>query len=429
MRPLTTIFALATGAPPSAIAIVRISGPAAFDTLQRLTRGAIPPARQLVRRALRDPADGDIIDHALVAVFPGPESATGDDLVELHLHGGTAVVAAVLAVLDRCGLETAGPGAFTRRAFDNGKLDLGQVEALGDLLTAETAEQRRSALARSGTGLAERVDRWRGLLASARAEIEATLDFSDEEGVPTILSAAMQVGLSGLCRELGDVRAEGDRGARLRSGVTVAIVGPVNAGKSTLFNALARRDAAMVSPQPGTTRDLIEARLELGGVLAVLVDTAGLREADDPLEKEGIRRGIARADTAEIVIALGATDRRDAICVAAKIDLGTDAAGWRDGVLHLSAVRGDGMNLLEAELISRLHTLTGGREPALVAHRWQMAALDDAGAALCRALGTQDAIILAEELRQATSALERLIGRVTTDQLLDGIFSRFCVGK
>ena len=429
MTSLATIFALATGAPPSAIAIVRISGPAAFAAVLNITGGALPPARQLVRRTLRDPADGDVIDYALIAVFPGPHSATGDDLAELHLHGGTAIVAATLAVLDRCGLEAAGPGAFTRRAFDNGKLDLGQVEALGDLLTAETPAQRRSALVRSGTGLGERVDRWRAVLAAVRAEIEATLDFADEEGVPTVLSDRMRAELWDLAREISDVREEGDRGARLRAGVTVAIVGPVNAGKSTLFNALARRDAAMVSPQAGTTRDLIESRLELGGILAVLVDTAGLREAEDVLEKEGIRRGIARADAAEIVIALGPTDRKDAIHVAAKSDLGENEAGWRDGMLHLSAVRGDGIDLLEAELIRRLRDLTSGREPPSIAHRWQLAALDDAGEALFRAQRAEDVIILAEELRQATSALERLIGRVTADEVLDGIFARFCVGK
>ena len=424
-----TIFALATGAPPTAIAIVRIAGPAAFATLAALTRRPLPPARRMAMRVLSDPADGDILDHAVVVVFPAPRSATGDDMVELHLHGGVAIVAAVLGVLDRCGLTPAGPGAFTRRAFDNGKLDLGGAAALGDLIAAETDGQRRAALAQSGSDLGRRVDHWRATLTEVRADLEATLDFAEEEGVGDALTATGRARLAELAAEIATLRAAGDRGALLRAGLTIAIVGPANAGKSTLLNALARRDAAIVTPVAGTTRDLVEVRTTLGSLPVTLVDTAGLRPTDDPLEAEGIRRGVARAADAAIVIALGPTARDDAIGVAAKSDLRDDGAGWRDGVLHLSAATGAGIDLLEAEIAARIVSLTRPSDPPVVAHRWQMAALDAAAVDLGAALAATDAVIAAEALRSATLALARLIGRVASDDVLAEIFSRFCIGK
>lgn len=424
-----TIFALATGAPPSAIAVIRISGPRAFDVLRELTGGPVPPARHLARRTLRHPGNGDIIDIGLVVAFAGPASVTGDDLVELHLHGGRAVVTAALAALDGCGLTPAAPGAFTRRAFDNGKVDLGQVEALGDLLAAETDGQRRAALARAGGELARQVDRWRATLGEIRADVEAALDFADEDGVGVGLDPAGRRRLTELGVELAAARADATRAASLRDGVTVAIVGSVNAGKSTLLNALARRDAAMVSPLPGTTRDIVEVRLALGGALVMLIDTAGVRATDDALEAEAIRRGEDRAAAAGLVIAVGPSAYPNVIAVETKSDLGPGGAGWRDGTLHLSAATGAGLDLLEAELTARVAALLGASEPPLVAARWQVAALDAACAALAATAQATDGVLVAEELRHVALAVERLLGRVTTDDLLDTVFARFCIGK
>lgn len=428
VNPRTTIFALATGAPPTAIAIVRISGPRALAVTQAIIGSPPPPARELVRRALCDPATGEVIDEGMAVVFPAPASATGDDMAELHLHGGTAVIAAVLAMLDRQGLAAAGPGAFTRRAFDNGKLDLGQVEAVGDLVAAETEGQRRAALARSGGDVARHVNQWRAMLLACRADVEATLDFAEEEGVDIGLGAINREGLEALLIQLRDAHVAATRGALMRAGVTVAIVGPVNAGKSTLLNALARRDVAMVSPHPGTTRDVIEVRLALNGIPTTLIDTAGLRATDDSLESEGIIRGAARAAAADVVISLGPSEHANVIRVAAKADLRAAGAGWHGGVLHLSAATGDGLALLEAELTARVKALATTEAP-IVAHRWQIAALAEAADAVEAAMASTDVVVIADELRRVTGALGRLLGQVVTDDILDQIFSRFCIGK
>ncbi len=428
-RLTSTIFALATGAPPTAIAVVRISGPATLPIVTRLTGRAVPPPRRLMRRTLRDPATGDAIDTALVAVFPAPGSVTGDDVAELHLHGGVAVVAAALAMLRRAGAIPAAAGAFTRRAFDNGKLDLGQVEALGDLIAAETDGQRRAALGRTGTELAHRVDRWRTVLTDIRADIEATLDFAEDDDVASRPFDVADKRLCALAGELRTIRAQAERGGRLRDGVTVAIVGPVNAGKSTLLNALTRRDIALVSSLPGTTRDAIEVRVDLCGTPVTIVDTAGVRDTSDELEVAGIRRGQLRAEQADIVIALESTAFPDAIHVVSKSDRTTEGAGWRGGVLHLSAATGDGVDLLESHLAARVGELTAVDEPALVAAQWQRAALDDASAAIDAAQHGSVAALVAEELRRTSLELERLIGRVSSATLLDHVFARFCIGK
>ena len=424
-----TIFALATGAPPTAIAIVRISGPATLEMVTRLTGRALPPPRRLMRRTLRDPTTDDAIDTALVAVFPAPASVTGDDVAEFHLHGGVAVVAAALAMLRRAGAIPAAAGAFTRRAFDNGKLNLGQVEALGDLIAAETDGQRRAALGRTGTELAHHVDRWRTVLTDIRADIEATLDFAEDDDVAMRPFDVADERLCALASELRTIRAQAERGGRLRDGITVAIVGPVNAGKSTLLNALARRDVALVSPLPGTTRDAIEVRVDLCGVLVTIVDTAGVRDTSDVLEVAGIRRGQLRAEQADIVVALGSTAFPKAINVVSKSDRTTEGAGWRDGALHLSAATGDGIDLLESHLAARVGKLTAFGEPALVAAQWQRAALDDAIAAIDAAQHTSVTALVAEELRCASLQLESLIGQVSSETLLDHVFARFCIGK
>ncbi len=424
-----TIFALATGAPPTAIAIVRVSGPAALAILASLTGRSLPPPRRLTRCTLRDPATGDEIDTALVAVFPGPASVTGDDVAELHLHGGVAIVGAVLATLRQHGAVPAMAGAFTRRAFDNGKIDLGQVEALGDLIAAETDGQRRSAMSRTGIDLAQHVDRWRAVLIAVRADLEATLDFAEDDDVGTLPTGLLDDRLVMLASELLSTRAQAERGGRLRDGVTVAIVGPVNAGKSTLLNALARRDVALVSPVPGTTRDVIEVRIDLGGILVTIIDTAGIRETTDVLEVAGISRGQARAETADIMITLGPSAFQNSINVRSKSDLSPGGSGWRDGFLHVSAATGEGLDLLEAHLAARVVALTAAGEPALVAAHWQMAAVDEAIAAIGAAHRSTVTVVIAEELRRATFALERLIGRVTSETLLDQVFARFCIGK
>jgi tRNA modification GTPase len=379
-------------------------------------------------RALRG-ADGQLFDRALVVRFAAPDSATGDDVVELHLHGGTAVTASLLSALTSLGLTPAAAGAFTRRAFDNGKLDLAQVEALGDLIGAETDAQRRAALARTGNALADRVDGWRRVLIEARAEIEATLDFAEDEGVPPALSAHSRRALTGLAAALAAAGDDCVRGELIRDGVAIIIVGPVNAGKSTLFNALVRRDVAMVSAIPGTTRDLIEARINLRGQLVVLIDTAGRRDTLDPLERQGIARAAARAATADLVIDLGSPAATDAIAVAAKCDHDGHGAGWRDGVLHLSAQTGDGLALLEDALAERIAAMAGDAEPPLVANARQRSALDAARVAVDAAVAAGDAAIVADELRAATVALASLIGRVAPERLLDEIFARFCIGK
>ncbi len=423
-----TIFALATGAPPTAIAIVRISGPAALTVVQQITGRSLPASRRLTRRAFRDPATGAVIDNGLVSVFPGPASVTGDDVAELHLHGGVAVVAAILATLRHAGAEPAAAGAFTRRAFDNGKLNLGQIEALGDLIGAETDGQRRAAMARTGTELAQYVDRWRAELTDIRADVEATLDFADDDDVAS-RPDDIDERLAGLTSEISILRAQAERGGRLRDGITVAIVGPVNVGKSTLLNALARRDVALVSPLPGTTRDAIEVRVDLDGILVTIVDTAGVRQTDDVLETAGIDRGHRRAEAADIVVALGSSVFPNAVTVVSKSDLTQDGAGWRGGILHLSAATGDGVELLETHLAERVRELTRAAEPPLVASQWQAQALDDAIAALDAAQSSSTAIVIAEELRRVAHALQRVVGRVSTEALLDQVFARFCIGK
>ncbi len=373
-------------------------------------------------------ADRLPLDHALVVAFPGPASATGDDVVELHLHGGTAVVAAVCCELLRLGLAPARPGAFTRAAFDNGKLDLGQVEALGDLVAAETEAQRRAALSRVGGMVGAAVDGWRATLLDVRANLEATLDFADEDGVGAGLTSPAREALAALETDLAAALCDARRGEMLTSGVTVAITGPVNAGKSTLLNALARRDAAMVSPQPGTTRDSVEVRIVIAGVVATMIDTAGLREATDPLEIEGVRRGVKRAAEADLVIAFGEVAPPHAIRVAGHADV-TQRHGWHDGRLHLSPLTGQGIDLLEDHLSERVTSLVRPAEVPLLAHHWQTAAVTNARAALFIALEESDPVLVAEALRRTAAALEMLIGRMPDEELLGHIFARFCIGK
>src|SRR5947209_11436594 len=294
-----TIFALSSGRPPAAIAVVRVSGPRAADAVIALG-GKLPEPRRAALRRLRH--DGALLDEALVLWFPGPNTETAEDMAELHLHGGRAVVAAVLAALGKLeGFRPAEPGEFTRRAFANGRLDLTAVEGLGDLVFAETEAQRAQAMRQLSGALAGRADAWRSQLLEALALIEARIDFSDQDVPDDLVSPALHVARQ-LADEIGKTLADEHRGERLREGLVVAIAGPPNAGKSSLLNRLARREAAIVSPYAGTTRDVIEVHLDLGGYPVTLLDTAGVRESDDPVELEGVRRAQARAAEADIVL-------------------------------------------------------------------------------------------------------------------------------
>lgn len=428
-----TIFALSSGRPPSGVAVVRISGPAAGDAVRALM-GDLPPPRRARYGALRDPADGTVLDRGLALFFPGPASATGEDVAELHLHGGRAVVAAVLRALgDLPGLRPAEAGEFTRRAFASGKMDLAEVEGLADLIAAETEAQRRQALALASGALSRRIGGWRAALVQALALVEASIDFSDEGDVPDDLVAEARAVIGPLAAEVAAAVRDADRGERVRAGLTVAIAGPPNAGKSTLLNRLAGREAAIVSPLPGTTRDVLEVHLELAGQAVLLLDTAGLRETADAVEQEGVRRALARAEAADLVLWLaddGAAPPAAlarAIRVRTKADLGGGVpADW----IGVSAHSGAGVSALLARLEQEAEGLAGG-EPALVTRERQRLALAAASGHLARAdrdfAGREE--LRAEELRLAARALDRVIGRVDVEDVLDALFGTFCIGK
>jgi tRNA modification GTPase len=427
-----TITALASGQPPAAIAVIRVSGPQAFAALARLARAKLPPPRRLSLRQLVD-TDGAMLDTALVAVFPGPDTASGEDLVELHLHGGVAVVSSVLAALVGCpGVRLAEPGEFTRRAFANGRMDLAQVEGLADLIASETASQRVQALALAGGALSRAADEWRNRCLDVLAQAEAGLDFAEDEAdVAERLNEAARGELLGLVAELRALIADQARGARIRQGLMIAVSGPPNSGKSSLVNALSRRDAAIVTAIPGTTRDPIEVPVDLDGIAATLIDTAGLRETSDPIEAEGIRRARARAAEADLVLHVDtlAPDTAPArgLMVINKIDLGLTSVP--DFAIGVSAVRGDGVAELRARLADWARQALRPGEPALLSHVRHTAVFGDAADALAAAAASDDPVLRAEGLRLAARAFGRIAGRVDVDDVLDRIFSRFCIGK
>jgi tRNA modification GTPase len=447
-----TIFALSSGRPPAAIAVVRISGPLARVALEQLI-GRVPQPRHASLARVRDPATGNVIDEGLALWFPGPNSETGEDIAELQVHGGRAVIAAVLAALAKlAGLRPAEAGEFTRRAFENGRMDLTAVEGLADLVAAETEAQRRQAYQHLRGLLGKRAESWRQRLIEALALVEAGIDFSDEEDVPKDMMARA----AGLIRPLAEEisKAGARQGERLREGLRVAIAGPPNAGKSTLFNRLARREAAIVSPFPGTTRDVLELHLDLGGYPVTVLDTAGIRETNDPVEREGVRRASEQAAGADLVLWIvdataGETvPRRCAIqagpnsitwLVINKIDLLSEQARQRnesgfgkDETVNLvSSTTGAGFE----ELVNRLARFADGfftPEPALVARERQRAHLAETVLALegaQRAAKDGREEIMAEQLRLASRALGKLLGRVDVEDVLDVIFRDFCIGK
>jgi tRNA modification GTPase len=436
-----TIFALSSGRPPAGIAVVRVAGPRARFALETLA-GAVGEPRRLRLAVLRDPASGEALDRALTVFCPGPASATGDDVAELHLHGGRAVVADVLAALGRLeGLRPAEPGEFTRRAFANGVMDLASVEGLADLIAAETTAQRRQALRQAEGALGAAVAGWRQRLIGIAALAEAAIDFADEGDVPAdqLLEPA-RLEAAALQADIEAALAGARRGERVRGGLTVVIAGPPNAGKSSLLNALARRDVAIVSAQPGTTRDAIEVHLDLDGVAVTVIDTAGLRDGADPVEAEGIRRALARMALADLVLWLepadGTPDAPPALAapvwrIATKQDVATAEGPPADGVRHrVSAASGVGLDGLVGDLAATAAALVGG-EPALVTRQRQAAALGDAAAALGEAATRSDSLpeLLAEDVRRAGRALGRVVGTVDVEDVLDAIFRQFCIGK
>ncbi len=426
-----TIVALASGRPPAAIAVIRVSGPAALATLAALVAGDLPPPRRLALRRIIDPGDGAVLDSAMVAVFPGPATATGEDLGELYLHGGQAVITGVLAaLLARTGVRLAEPGEFSRRAFANGRLDLAQVEGLADLIAAETSTQRDQALALTGGALSRAAEAWRERCIGILAEAEAALDFGEDEAdVAERLNEAARDQLRGLVAEIGALIADSSRAARIREGLTIAVSGPPNVGKSSIVNALSMRDAAIVTPLAGTTRDTIEVPIDLGGIAAMLVDTAGLRDTDDPVEAEGIRRARMRAAAADLVLHITDTPAAlpdSGLLVVNKADLGVSAP---PSALLVSATRGDGIAALRDHLVTWARSALRPGEPALLSHARHREAFAAAGAALAEAAESDDAVLRAKSLRHAAAAFGTIAGRVGVDDVLDRVFSRFCIGK
>jgi len=433
-----TIFALASGAGRAAVAVMRLSGPGTGALLTRLA-GRLPEPRRASLRRLRDP-QGEILDEGLVLWFPAPGSYTGEDSAELHLHGGPAVIAAVAEALARLGARPAEPGEFTRRAFLNGRMDLTEAEGIADLIAAETEAQRRQALRQAGGALARLHGGWAERLTTLLAHQEAAIEFADED-LPTDLGDRARAGARALRAEIAAHLADDRRGERLRDGLLVAILGAPNAGKSSLLNALAGRDAAIVSARAGTTRDVVEVRLDLAGVPVTLADTAGLREAADEIEQEGIRRARRRAEEADLVLAVFAADTPPdpatlawvgpgAIVLANKADIAAPPACIGGmAALAVSARTGAGLDRLRARLAEEARRLAGSGEAALLTRPRHRAALAEAVAWLEQAEAAPLPELASEALRAALRALGRLSGRVGVEAVLDVVFRDFCIGK
>lgn len=427
-----TIFALGTGAGRAAIAVIRISGPGAGAALEALT-GKIPAPRRATLAALRSPDNGELLDHGLTLFFPGPASSTGEDYGELHLHGGRAVVEGAFAALHRLpGLRPAEPGEFSRRGFANGKLDLSQAEALADLVDAQTAAQRRQALRIAGGAMRRKAEEWRAALVEAQALLEAELDFGDEGDVGGFSVVRLDALLTPLAEEMRAALRIAPASERMRDGFVVIILGRPNVGKSTLLNALTRRDLAIVSPIPGTTRDMIEAHLDIGGLPVLLIDTAGLRETADDIERIGVDRTLARIEAADLALWLSDTGEAppsgdiDTIRVATKTDL-CPAPSDAIGVCSLS---GAGLEALVAEIETRARARLGDGGEALIVRERHRLAVEQALRAVEAGIAENTALeLVAEELREAGRALGRIVGAIDVEDVLDAVFSRFCIGK
>ena len=423
-----TIFALSSGSPPAGIAVVRISGPQAGAALRALA-GRLPEPRWASAVRLRDPGDGALLDRALALWLPGPGTATGEDIAELHLHGGRAIVAAVELVLARLpGLHRAEAGAFTRRAFVNGRIDLAEAEGLADLLSAETELQRRSALAMASGALSRVVEGWRSRVLLLSAAVEATLDFADEDDV-----ANVPIGISPDCHKLAG-ELEGwlrrPRAELLRDGYKVVIAGPPNSGKSSLFNALVESEAAIATPIPGTTRDVLTRPVALEGIPFVFADTAGQRlDSPDPIERIGIERALAASGAADLVLWLGPADARPggAWQLAPQCDR-VDREVVADPRHAVSALTGEGLDALRADLAATAREAMPAPGEVALGQR-QHRLLGNCRGAIADAADAPDPLIAAEHLRFARVALDRMVGRSGTEDMLDALFGRFCIGK
>jgi tRNA modification GTPase len=422
-----TIFALSSGALPAGIAVVRASGPRAGEALRALA-GRLPEPRRAAAATLRD-EEGQQLDHALILWLPGPGTATGEDIAEFHLHGGRAVVAAVLAALGRLeGLRMAEPGEFTRRAFLNGRLDLAQAEGLADLLAAETEAQRRQALRLAEGGLGRLVGLWRERLLALAARVEASIEFAeDEDDVPTLRQADLDA-LRDLGSELKEALAR-PPAERLRDGVRIVVAGPTNAGKSSLINSLSGREAAIASPIAGTTRDLIEVPVVIGGMPCLLIDSAGLRASGGQIEQIGMARARGAIDAADLILWLGAPDecpdRARAILVHAKADLapapyGVDVATSTIGAGGTEALR----RLLEARVAALLPPAD-----AVALNARHRERISEAHREIAAASRQDDLLLTAEHLRAARLAFDRISGWAGVEEMLDALFGRFCIGK
>ena len=436
-----TIFARASGAGASAVALLRLSGPGTGRVVDVLA-GDLPKPRLASLRRLHAPGNGEVLDQALVLWFPGPRSYTGEDAAELHLHGGPAVLAGVAAALVALGCRPAEPGEFTRRAFLHGKLDLTQAEAIADLIAAETQAQRRQALRQADGALGVLYAGWTGRATRLLAHQEAAIEFEMDD-LPSDLGDQARTAAAALRGEIAAHLADGGRGERLREGLSLVIVGAPNAGKSSLLNALLGREAAIVSPIPGTTRDVVEGRLNLDGIPVQIADTAGLRRSGDAIEQEGVRRAEGRAREADLVIAVFAADAPPdeaalavlarapcALVVASKADLAPPPATIAGhAALPTSTLTGAGLVALRAALVREAAALAGPSETPSLTRARHRAALEEAVAQLELAESAPLPELAAEGYRGALLALGRLTGRVGVEEILDSVFRDFCIGK
>lgn len=430
-----TIFAPASGFGRAAVCVIRLSGPATRNVLAE-TAGGVPGPRRMSLRRLVDPRSGLELDHALVVYFPAPNSFTGEDQAELQIHGGLAVRQAVLRMLgDHPNCRPAEAGEFTRRAFLSGRMDLSEVEGLADLIDAETESQRRQALRQLEGGLGRLAEGWREGLIKAQALIEAALDFADEGDVPDTLEAEAREIVAQIRLNIETCLKEAGRGERLRDGFHVVLAGPPNAGKSTLLNALARRDVAIVSPVAGTTRDVIEVRCDLGGLPVVFADTAGIRDSVDLIEAEGVQRARSRMEKADLVVWLDPADDETPppenlnakLHIRTKSDLG-GTFELRSADLALSVKSGEGVSDLLKLIEGRAEAALGGGDAVVTRERHRVA-LSDAVTAITRGLAQIETELFAEDIRLAARAVGRISGRVDVEDILDRLFSTFCIGK
>ena len=422
-----TIFALSSGRPPAAVAVIRLSGPLAHETGKRIG-GPLPEPRTAAVRELRHPETGELLDEALVLRFNAPASSTGEDVLELQCHGGRAVIDVLLSTLARSdGLRQAEPGEFTRRAFENGRIDLTEAEGLADLLEAESESQRKAALALAEGGLRKQIETWQARLLALAAKAERAIDYDEEdEAIDPVLMRDCSTLADELEEWLDRPRIE-----PLKDGVRVVIAGPPNAGKSSLINAIAGEERAIVTDVPGTTRDHIELPLSLGGIPIRLTDTAGLRDTDDRVEALGVKRTKQLVDAADVLVWLGdvsmAPEHSRLVLIHAKADLPERGHGPA-GTIALSSTTGEGIG----EMLRRVEELARTilpREDAIALNRRQASHIAEAAEALRAAGGAQELVLVAEDIRLARTAFDRLTGRAGVEDVLESLFSRFCLGK